>query len=89
MSAVDLKREIKNHKEGRHLNGKKKLLSHSNADMVKYLYWFIICMGVAVCSYRYFYVRQSGEVGCIARQGNLMYFLVGCAVIVFQLTFRA
>ena len=86
LSVVDLKVDMEHHKAGRNMStGKKNTIYKSKANLVRLLYWFFIGCGVLFCSYRYLIVRYKGEVGCIARQGNLMYFLVVCAVLIFQL----
>ena len=83
LSAVDLQIDMKEHKKGT-LGGRNKRFT-SKANIVRYLYWFLITLGFSAFLVRYFLVRKPGEVGCIARQGNLTYFLMGCLVIVFQL----
>ena len=83
LSAVDLQIDMKEHKKGT-LGGKNKRFT-SKANIVRYLYWFLITLGFGAFLLRYFLVRKLGEVGCIARQGNLTYFLMGCLVVVFQL----
>ena len=89
VSAIDLKSDMNDHKNGKftkHHHHRKGLLNLNNSkSVVQKLYYLFIILGIITFVIRISSVRKLGEVGCIARQGKMMYFIVGCSVLVFQL----